>query len=183
LQDIARNFVAGILLLLQQPFNIGDAIQVTGYAGQVLDVNIRSTVVKTWDGEVVILPNADVYTSAITNYSVAVLRRRTVKIGLGYGEDVGQALRVFRETIGAVDGVLDDPALSVVAEELGDSSLVLAARFWVNQQTHSLLEVHSAVVTAIKEAAEREGIDLPYPIQTVRLEGALPASGSAKLGE
>jgi len=177
LQDIARNFVAGILLLLQQPFSIGEAVKVAGYEGQVLDINIRSTVVKTWDGEVVILPNADVYTSAITNYSGVALRRRTVKIGLGYGEDVGRALRVFRDAVSSVEGVLHDPAPTVLAEELGDSALVVAVRFWINQQTHSLLEVHSAVVIAIKEAAEREGIDLPYPVQTVRLEGALPPAG------
>ncbi len=176
LQDIARNFVAGIILLIRQPFDIGDAVEVGGYAGSVLDITTRDTVLKTWDGEMVILPNIDVFTSAITNYSKLPHRRRTVYIGLGYEEDVGQATRVFLDAIRSVEGVLDAPPPSLLAEELGDSTLTLAARFWVNQETHSLFDVHSEVVRAIKEIAQEKEIDLPYPIQTVRLEGALPAS-------
>jgi small conductance mechanosensitive channel len=172
LQDIARNFVAGILLLVQQPFNVGDAIKVSGFTGTVVDVSIRDTVIRTWDGETVILPNHDVYTSAITNYSQLANRRRTVTIGLGYEEDVGRALLVFAKTISGVEGVLAEPAPTVHVEALGDSALTVAARFWLNQETHSLLDVHSSVVTAIKEVAETEGISLPYPIQTVRLENA-----------
>jgi small-conductance mechanosensitive channel len=171
LQDIARNFVAGVLLLVRQPINIGDAIEVGEYAGTVLDIKVRDTVLKTWDGEMVILPNMDVFTNAIKNYSELPLRRRTIKIGLGYDEDVDQAVQVFLDVIQDVEGVLKDPAPEVLAEELGDSALMLAARFWVNQETHGLFAVHSKAVQAIKEAAEREGIDLPYPVQTVRLVG------------
>ncbi|MDY7078523.1 MAG: mechanosensitive ion channel [Chloroflexota bacterium] len=178
LQDIARNFVAGIILLIRQPFDIGDAIEVGDYAGSVLDITTRDTVLKTWDGEMVILPNTDVFTSAITNYSKLPRRRRTVYIGLGYDEDVGQATRMFLYAIRSVAGVLYDPPPSLLAEELGDSTLTLAARFWVNQETHSLFDVHSEVVRAIKEMAEKENIDLPYPVQTVRLEGAWPANVS-----
>ncbi|HEY73648.1 MAG: hypothetical protein DRJ03_24755 [Chloroflexi bacterium] len=176
LQDIARNFVAGILLLVRQPFNIGDDVKVADRAGTVLDITTRDTVLKTWDGEMMIIPNMDVFTSAITNYSALPRRRRTVHIGLGYDEDVSQATRVFIEAIQSVEGVLKEPAPSLLAEELGDSALTLAARFWVNQETHGLFDVHSEVVRAIKEIAEKEEIDLPYPIQTVRLEGAWPAS-------
>ena len=175
LQDIARNFIAGILLLIRQPFGIGDAVKVGGHAGTVLEITIRDTVLKTWDGEMVILPNMDVFAGTITNYSAFPLRRRTVHIGLGYDEEVERAARLFLETIQGVDGVLSDPAPTVLAEELGDSALTLAARFWVNQETHSLLKVHSEVVRAIKEAAEEHGIDLPYPTQTVRLEKVEPA--------
>ncbi len=178
LQDIARNFVAGILLLVRQPFNIGDAVRVADHSGAVLDITTRDTVLKTWDGEMVILPNIDVFTSAITNYSQLSHRRRTVYIGLGYGEDVDQAIQVLLEAIRSVEGVLEDPPPTLLAEELGDSALILAARFWVNQETHGLFDVHSAVVQTIKEVAEREGIELPYPIQTLRLEGTWPVSAS-----
>jgi small-conductance mechanosensitive channel len=173
LQDIARNFVAGVLLLVRQPIKIGDAVQVESYAGTVLAINTRDTVVKTWDGEAVILPNIDVFGNAIVNYSELPYRRRTVRIGLGYGQDVERATHVFLETIRGVEGVLADPPVTLHAEELGDSTLILAARFWLNQETHSLFDVHSMVVRAILEAAEREEIELPYPIQAVRLEGNL----------
>jgi small-conductance mechanosensitive channel len=173
LQDIARNFVAGILLLVRQPFNIGDAVEVGDYAGTVLDIKVRDTVIRTWDGELVIVPNMDIFTNAIKNYSRLPTRRRTVYVGLGYGEDSSQATRVFLEAMAGVEGVLVEPAPTLQAEELGDSAVVMAARFWVNQETHGVFDVHSAVVQAIKEAAEREEIDLPYPTQTVRVEGAL----------
>jgi small-conductance mechanosensitive channel len=176
LQDIARNFVAGILLLVRQPINIGDAVEVAGHTGTVLEITTRDIVLKTWDGEMVILPNIEVFTGAITNYSELPHRRRTVHVGLGYDEDVGQATRVFLDAIRSVEGVLDDPVPSLLAEELGDSALTLAARFWVNQETHGLLDVHSEVVRTIKEIAEKEEIDLPYPVQTVRLEGRWPTS-------
>ena len=144
------------------------------YAGTVLDIKVRDTVLKTWDGELVIVPNMDIFTNAITNYSRLPTRRRTVYIGLGYGEDVNRATRIFLQAIAGVEGVSGEPAPTLHAEELGNSALVMAARFWVNQGTHSLFDVHSAVVQAIKEAAERERIDLPYPTQTVRLEGTAP---------
>ncbi len=166
--------MAGILLLVRQPFNVGDAVEVGDYTGTVLEITTRDTVLKTWDGEMVIVPNMDVFTNAIKNYSELPLRRRTVNIGLGYDEGVDRATQVFLEVMRSVEGVQDDPAPEVLAENLGDSALMLAARFWVNQETHGLFTVHSQVVQAIKEAAEREGIDLPYPIQTVRLEGGWP---------
>ena len=171
LQDIARNFVAGVLLLIRQPIKIGDAVQIQEFAGTVQAINTRDTVIKTWDGETVILPNIDVFGSAIVNYSELSYRRRTVRIGLGYGQDIAQATHTFLEAIRGVEGVIADPPVTVHAEELGNSTLTLAARFWLNQRTHSLLDVHSAVVCAILEAAERAGIELPYPIQTVRLGG------------
>jgi small-conductance mechanosensitive channel len=170
LQDITRNFVAGILLLVRQPFDIGDAVEAAGYAGTVLQITTRDTVLKTWDGEMVVLPNLDVYTKPLINYSDLPNRRRTIQIGLGYGEDVNRATNLFLTAIRSVEGVLADPAPEVLAQGLGDSTLQLAAQFWVNQETHGLFVVHSEVVRTLKEVAEREQIDLPYPIQTVRLE-------------
>lgn len=174
LQDIARNFIAGLLILLRQPFNVGDAVQVAGHAGTVLDITTRDTVIKTRDGVMEIIPNLDVYSNPIINYSELPKRRRTVLIGLGYGEDVGRAKDLFLETIQSTEGVLEEPAPEIITEELGDVALNMAARFWVNQETHNLFGVHSDVVDAINEVAEREDIDLPFPTQVVQLEAELP---------
>ncbi|MBN1179115.1 MAG: mechanosensitive ion channel family protein [Anaerolineae bacterium] len=170
MQDIARNFVAGIILLIRQPFEIGDTVEVGGYTGTVLEVKARDTVIKVLSGEKVIIPNNDVFNMPITNFSAFPLRRCTVVIGLGYGEDVDRAVEVFLQTMRRTPGVLEDPAPTVRAEALGDSALTLTAQFWVNQETNNLLDVHSAVVKAINAASEAEGIDLPYPTQTVRVE-------------
>jgi small conductance mechanosensitive channel len=142
LQDISRNFIAGLLLLIRQPFDVGDAVQVAGYSGTVLEISTRDTVIKTLDGEKVFLPNLEVFSNPITNYSQLPQRRRTVTIGLGYGEDVARASDVFLGAIRSVDGVLADPAPTLHAMELGDSALGLEAHFWLNQESHDLLDVH-----------------------------------------
>ena len=168
LQDIARNFVAGILLLFRQPFALGDEVQAGGETGTVVAINTRDTVLRTLDGETVILPNLDVYTRPITNYSEQAKRRRTLRIALRYGESLERASQVFLEAIAPVEGVQADPAPTVYADALGDLATELVARFWVNQRTHSLLAVHSDVVRSIRDAAERAGIDLRQPERWVR---------------
>jgi small-conductance mechanosensitive channel len=174
LQDIARNFIAGLLILMRQPFNVGDAVEVAGHAGTVMEITVRDTVIKTWDGVMEIIPNLDVYSNPIVNYSELPLRRRTVMIGLGYGEDVDRARTIFLDVIRGTEGVLKEPEPEILTEEFGDATLNMAARFWVNQQTHSLFGVHSDVVDALNETAEREDIDMPFPTQVVQLEADLP---------
>jgi len=168
-QDIAKNFIAGILLLVQQPFDIGDAIEVAGYQGTVTDVDIRATTLKAWDGQQVIVPNADVYTSPIINYSKYPARRIILGVGLGYEEDLARALEVFMEAIRGIDDVLNEPAPAIYCRNLGSSTVEMEAYFWIDQTKSSLAEVTSKAVQALKEVAVREGINLPYPIQTVRL--------------
>ncbi len=170
LQDIAKNFIAGILLLIRQPFKIGDAVEISDFQGTVQDISIRDTSIKTFDGELVILPNADVLANPIKNYSGLKQRRRAVKIGLGYEEDIDRAKRVFIDAISSVPGVSKEPAPSVIVMELGDSALMMTAFFWFDQVSSDLFTVHSAAVQAISEAANREGITLPYPVQTIRLQ-------------
>ncbi len=172
LQDIAKNFIAGLLLLVQRPFTNKDRVQLAGFTGKVINVSTRDTVIETLNGEIVNLPNTNVLSNPIINYSQQPNLRRTVMIGLGYGQDVNQAMELFLETIRKTEGVLKTPEPEILAQELGDSALTLAARFWVNQRTHHRLKVQSEVVIALNAAAEAANIDLPYPIQTVRLEQA-----------
>jgi small-conductance mechanosensitive channel len=139
-----------------------------------MDITTRDTVIKTADGVMEIIPNLDVYTNPIVNYSELPIRRRTVMIGLGYGEDVDRAKELFLNAIRSTKGVLGEPAPEILTEELGDSTLTIAARFWINQETHNLFAVHSEVVEALNRTAEQEGIDLPYPTQVVQLGAELP---------
>jgi small-conductance mechanosensitive channel len=174
LQDIARNFIAGLLLLMRQPFGVDDVVEIAGHTGHVLEITMRDTVIKTPDGVMEIIPNLDVYTNPIVNYTELPLRRRTVMVGLGYGEDVDRAKEIILNAVRTTEGVLEEPAPEIITEELGAATLDLAARFWVNQQTHNMFFVHSDVVDAINAVAEREGIDMPYPIQVVKLEADPP---------
>jgi small conductance mechanosensitive channel len=169
LQDIAKNFISGLLLLYSQPFNLGDMVMVSDYKGEVKEINVRDTVIATLDGELVIIPNRDVFENPIINYTHTRLRRRTIMIGLGYEEDADRAIEIFLDTIKSVPGVETDPAPSIRAEELGESALTISALFWVDQKNSDLLGVHSDVVKAIKKASEEHDINLPYPVQTVLL--------------
>jgi small conductance mechanosensitive channel len=170
LQDIAKNFVAGILLLLQQPFDVGDIIEVTGFSGTVLDIAMRATTIKTLDGLEVSIPNADVYTSPITNYSGLPLRRVSVPIGIGYEVDIQHALDVFLETLRGLDGVEVEPAPTVTCTGLGSSTVDLMAYFWYDQRSTGILAMTNSAVKALKEVADRERINMPYSIQTVQLQ-------------
>lgn len=170
LQDIAKNFISGLLLLYRQPFNIGDNVKIAEFTGKVVRINIRDTEIETLDGESVIIPNRDVYGNPILNYTHSRLRRRSVMIGLGYEQDSKQAITVFLETINSVPGVCSEPIPTVQAKSFGESALMMEALFWVDQRTDDLLGVHSEVVQAIKRAAEENAINLPYPVQTILLE-------------
>ncbi len=167
LQDIAKNFISGIMLLYRQPFNLGEYVKVAELDGTVREINIRDTVIETRDGELVIIPNKEVFENPIINYTHSQYRRREVKIGLGYEEDAERASGIFMETIKAIDGVEVDKEITIRAEALGDSALSLSAIFWVDQQENDIFAVQSDVIKAIKTAAEEHKINLPYPIQTV----------------
>lgn len=171
LQDIAKNFISGILLLSRQPFNIGDYVKVNDdYSGKVKEINVRDTVIETLDGEIVIIPNQAVFENPIINYTQSRLRRSTVMIGLGYEEDVHHATKVFLDVIKNVPGVESQPEPIIRAKQLGDSALMLEALFWVDQRNNNLLSIHSDVVTAIKGTSDEHNINLPYPVQTVLLQ-------------
>ena len=170
LQDIAKNFISGLLLLYRQPFVIGDAVKISTFTGIISEINIRDTVLKTYDGELVIIPNQEVFENPIVNYTHTKLRRQSVTIGLGYQEDSDRATEVFLKAIKNVAGVEDTPAPTIYVSDLGNSALILKAYYWADQKDENLFEVQSQVISAINKASKENGITLPYPIQTIRIE-------------
>lgn len=177
LKDVAENFVAGVLLLIQQPFDIGDSIEVNGYTGTVTDIKVRDTTIRTWDGLLVIIPNAAVYTNAITNYSKVEQRRVSLEIGVGYETDLPKAHQVLLDVVATLPGVItDDPAPTVVFKEFADSSINATLYFWFDPTENNYFAALDGAVKGIKTAFEREGINIPFPIRTVywQQEPALP---------
>jgi small-conductance mechanosensitive channel len=170
LQDISKNFVAGMLLLLQQPFDIGDAIEVSSYSGTVVNVDLRATEIRTFDGKTVLIPNADVYTSAITNFSREVNRRLDLTVGVAYGTDLEFARTTALHAVASVTGVLSDPAPQVVFNNLGGSSIDFTLYFWINTQDSGILDAGDAAVVAVNSAFEENGIEIPYPTQTLLMK-------------
>jgi small conductance mechanosensitive channel len=129
LQDVSKNLMAGILLLLQQPFSLGEAIQVNDFAGTEEEISLRATRIRTFDGRVVYLPNADVYTSAIINFSRADKRRLEVQVGVAYGTDLAHAKAVALEAIQNVPGFQSDPAPVATFHTFNDSSVDMSLYF------------------------------------------------------
>jgi len=158
LQDIARNFIASMLVLARKPFNIGETVKIAGFSGTVNDISVMDTVLKTWDGELVTLRNTAVLNSPIINYSRAPLQRRTVPLKLKFGQDTAHSVHVFLEAIKGVPGVLEDPPPTIYASDLGDATISLSASFWVDERVSDVTKVHSDVILALAAASEREGL-------------------------
>ncbi len=167
LKDVAENFVAGILLLLQQPFDIGDAVEVSGYGGTVTDIEIRSTTLRTWDGLLVIIPNAAVYSNPITNFSKVHQRRINVDVGVGYDTDLDKANQIMLDVVNKLPGIKSDPEPFVVFKEFGDSSINATVYFWISTSEAGYFGSLDGVVKGIKTAFAQESIDIPFPIRTV----------------
>jgi small conductance mechanosensitive channel len=151
LQDIVKHFAAGVLLLMLRPFRIGDEVRIGAFEGQVQDVQLRATVLKTTIGDEVLIPNADVYNSAIVNYSRYDLRCHSVSLKAPAGLDLEQARAALEQALGEVPGIADTPPASVVATGLAEAAATLELRFWVDERKH----VPDAVKTAVIAAALR----------------------------
>ncbi len=169
LQDISRNFIAGIILIIRQPFSVGDAIKIDTFSGAVTDITLRDTVIKSWDGERVIIPNATVFNASITNYSDLPLRRRNIVLSINPEEDVTRAITLFRQAVENIEGVLARPQLTVQAEKVNGAGVQIAIRFWTDQSSSNIFEIHSQVVQAIRSVAVTEKISLSSAVQVVQL--------------
>jgi len=171
-KDVLQNFFAGILILWRRPFVVGDQISALGYEGTVEEINIRSTRLKTYDGERAVLPNGDVYTSAVLVHTAYDKRRVRFAVGVGYPDSIEEARATIRRVLNETEGVLKDPGPWVYVAELAASSVNFDVYFWVASPQTNVLEVRDRVATGIKLALDRAGIDMPYPHTVVLFHDA-----------
>lgn len=167
-QNILANFLASIILQLRHPFRRGDQVSVADCEGTVQDVNFRTVVLRTFDGERVLVPCAQVLSTPIVNYTALGRRRTTVEVSVAYDTDLDRALAVLADALHQVDGVLDRPAPEVWAESFGDSGISLALRFWHAPDVATMWRVRSGVAVAAKRALDAEGIQIPFPQRVLR---------------
>jgi small conductance mechanosensitive channel len=168
-KDILQNWLAGLLILIRQPFTTGDQIVVGGFEGTVQHIEARATLIKTYDGRLVVIPNADVYSKAVIVNTAFEKRRSEYAFGIGYGDDIGRATQVILDALATVDGVEKDPAPDVLPWELGSSSVEIKVRWWTDSRRSNVVTVRARVVGALKTALGEAGIDLPFPTQTILL--------------
>lgn len=173
-KDILQNFFAGLLIMWRRPFKIGDQIRVLDFDGTVEDINMRSTRLKTYDGERAILPNGQVYTSTILVRTAYDRRRLRFVVGIGYGDSIDEARQVIHRVLDGIDGVLPEPGPWVYVSELAPSSVNLTVYFWVHSPQANALKVSDEVATKIKLALDEAGIDMPYPHTVVHTPDLKP---------
>lgn len=166
-QDIFKNFLAGVLLLLNEPFRLGDQIIVNGSEGTVEDITIRSTQIKTYQGERVLIPNSIVFTSPVQVLTAMPHRRTDLELGVDYNTDLTSAIELLHKTVTQVEGVLPKPEPEVDAVAFGDSAIELVVRYWSLPQKIQVRHTRTRVIIALKQACDRAGINIPYPIRTL----------------
>ena len=167
-QDIASNFIAGVLMAVRNPFVLGEIIETNGFMGTVREISLRSTIVETFDGQRVILPNAKVFGDPIINYSTLRRRRVDVSCGVGYGDDLEAAKAAAIEAVDGLEARQQSAPVQLYYTEFGESSVNFTVRFWVDfsKQT-DYLQAQSDAIQAIKTAFDRAGVTIPFPIRTL----------------
>lgn len=166
-QDIFKNFLAGILLLLNNSFQLGDQIIVENYEGTIEDITIRSTQIRTYQGERVLIPNALVFTSPVRVLTAMPHRRTDLSLGVDYNTDLPNAVQILLKTLANVEGVLPNPAPEIDAVGFGDSTIDLVVRYWTLPQKVQVRQVQTRVIFALKQVCDRADINIPYPIRTL----------------
>ena len=169
LQDIMKNFAAGIVLLLQQPFRVGEAISVATYEGTVLAVDLRATEMQTFDGRMVSIPNATVLTSPVINFTRASRRRVDVPLQVSPGADLEATRQIVLDAIRDAPGLVSEPAPSVVYEQIAGTSVALAGAFWVDVTRAAPGVAKEAVLLRIKDEFDKGNVSMPVPTSEVHL--------------
>lgn len=167
-RDILQNFLAGILILLTEPFKIDDQIIFKEFEGTVENIQTRATTIRTYDGRRIVIPNSDLFTNSVTVNTAFEHRRLEYDIGIGYGDDIDRAKQLILEAIASVDKVLKDPPPEALVMELADSTVNIRARWWVTPPRRAeALDSRDKVLSAIKKRLTANGIDLPFPTQQI----------------
>ncbi|MFP4218452.1 MAG: mechanosensitive ion channel family protein [Salinarchaeum sp.] len=164
MQDVIKNFVAGVFVFIEEPFRIGDWIEWDDHAGTVEDISLRVTRVRTFDNELLTVPNAQLTDGVIKNPVAKDQLRVKITFGIGYDDDIDEATDIILEEAQAHEGILADPKPSVRVTELGDSAVGLQSRIWIDDPSRSdVVGIRSAYVQAVKERFDEADIDMPYP--------------------
>jgi small conductance mechanosensitive channel len=170
LQGSLQNFAAGVMLIIFHPFKNGDFIEAASTTGTVEHINIFSTILRTPDNKEVIVPNGDIYSGVITNYSARSTRRIDMEFGIGYEDDIHKAREVLKNILDADSRVLSDPAPQIVVAALADSSVNFAVRPWV--KSSDFWNVKCDVTEKVKLEFDAQGISIPYPQMDVHINKA-----------
>jgi len=160
-QNTLSNLVSGLMLLIEQPLRVGDPVSVAGVSGVVVNINVFSTLIRTWDGPIVRIPNNEVFNSIITNFVRMKARRVEFTVGVHYNTDISKAVEVLKDFVSQHPMCLVNPAPEAFVEEYADSSVNVRVRCWTPPQAWFATKVD--LQTRVKKVLEEAGIEIPFP--------------------
>lgn len=161
-KDILQNWLAGLLILLRQPFEIGDQIAVGDYEGTVMHIETRATLVRTYDGQRAVIPNSEIYTNAVLVKTGLEKRRSQYDIGIGYADDMDEACDIILRELKGIEGIEQDPEPQAFPWDLAASWVTIRARWWTDSKRGDVVQNRANVIRRVKKALDEAGIDMPY---------------------
>lgn len=167
-QDIASNFMSGIFISFRKPLKVGDIVEIKDYMGKIKEINLRDTVMETFQGQTVIIPNKEVFQNPIENYTILQKRRFDLSVGVSYGDDLEKVKKITYDAVKDIEELSKEDELHVFFVEFGDSSVNLSVRMWINTPEQSVYnKVGSEAIMKIKKAYDTNDIVIPFPIRTL----------------
>ncbi|GAB5522380.1 MAG: hypothetical protein Roseis2KO_02520 [Roseivirga sp.] len=168
-QDMSANFISGVALAFKQPIKVGDIIKTNEYMGYVKEIQMRATVIETFEGLHVIIPNRMIFQNPLTNYTKTYKRRVDLEVGVSYGDDLKKVKEVTEKAVCQNQYLTSEEEVKLVFEGFGDSSINFKIMFWVeySPQNPTYLDARSEAIMAIKEAYDENDIMIPFPIRTL----------------
>ncbi|GAB3647943.1 hypothetical protein GCM10028791_10810 [Echinicola sediminis] len=168
-QDIASNFMSGVIMAVRKPIRTGHLVETNGIFGTVQRVSLRATEIKSPQGQLYIVPNKMIFENPIKNYTASGERRVDLACGVSYGDDLKKVKEVTLQAIESLATIDKEKGISLYFKEFGDSSINYQVRYWVKDSTSQadFLEATSQGIIAIKDAYDKNGIDIPFPIRTL----------------
>ncbi len=172
-KDIFENFLAGILILLREPFQLGDVIECEELEGFVEEITIRDTHIRQTDGQRVVLPNSMLFKNPVTVRTDRDVRRVTIICGIAYGEDVDRARQVMQEALDGLESINRDKAVQIFARGFGSSSIDFEVTWWTGSLPLDVRKSKDKVVAAVKRALDQANIEIPFPYRTLTFKEPL----------
>lgn len=167
-QDISSNFISGIIIAIRKPIKVGDIIQTSDYIGKVERIDLRVTVIKTFQGLHVLVPNKEIFQGSVTNYTLTEDRRVDVEVGVSYAEDLEKVRDVTIKAIEDLNIKLEGTDIGLFYTLFDSSSINFTLTFWIHYPDEpGFLKARSDAIIAIKKAYDENGITIPFPIRTL----------------
>lgn len=161
LQDIIKNYVAGILILFKAPFKIGDIVKIRDFTGKVAKMDFQSTSLETFDNRHITIYNSDVMTQSIVNFSNNTVRRTDFDVTIGYGSDIPKAIQIFQKILDNIPTILKNPKASIIFKKFTEQGAMFTLKFWL-QMPCNTLKIKTDIATQIGQAFDEQNIFMPY---------------------